>query len=292
MSIDLESHVRTDETVLWRETPMPIYRRIVLYVILVLWVAATMNPIFIHGDENFRLAAYGAGVMFIGFGIVAGIILALGNRSGWESGKTILTDRRVLHWDLRTRTRDENRLVTIPLADVTGVGLSDSVETMTVRVDRPSPNPPRELASPRPQALAVALADAAGLRRPSLVGRLEHLPIVCLLLGGGPLGIALGLWTPISFFNDPSDVSATVQILNGFGSAAFAIFIGIPLGIHLVAILAFMLMPRYAGAEEAGNWLGLRPRQMVFRRLGWKSRPYIWLAQRVYGGDLMTSTES
>ena len=46
----------------------------------------------------------------------------------------------------------------------------------------------------------------------------------------------------------------------------------------VLAVPAFLFLPFYATAEEVENWLRLTLHSRLLRRIGWKSRPYRWLA--------------
>ncbi len=70
-----------------------------------------------------------------------------------------------------------------------------------------------------------------------------------------------------------------------------ALALGAWLGTHLAALVAVALMPLYASAEEAGNWLRMRPQGRLARWTLWKHPLYSRLAGLVYGRPLASADE-
>ncbi len=199
-----------------------------------------------------------------------------------RSRESLLTDRRVLH----KATRDGGEIVTaIPLADVAAVDLVDAIFSLTVKIARRGgqETPLRELR--RAEDFASALAEQAKLPRPPWIGCLEHLALYCTLFGG----LTFACYFQVLFirFALPSDtLPLYAQIPLLILGPTIVLALAAWLGTHLAALVAVALMPLFASAEEAGNWLRMRPQGRLAGWTLWKHPLYSRLAGLVYDRPL------
>lgn len=281
----LVDSVPTDETILWTDIPPPSWwGRNWYFVLIVVVLACSVGLAYFDVDGLFSLSIIP--VVFLLLRLLFGPV---GRHNGGP--QTILTDRRVLHLVPEASIGSEDGIVRIPLANVLGVGLLDFGNAIGVRIDRPVPDLPAKLATPRPQELAAAVADATNLGRPGQIGRLEHLNFASLAVGWLSMIALLGALLAFDPLETKTTGSALLDMVVVPATLVSLSFLAFVVPMHLSAIAAFLLMPRYASMEEAGHWLGLKPTQPLFQKIGLKSRPYVWLARLRYGDALRVSAE-
>ena len=277
MTCRLDDMLVAGERVVYRELPGWNPR--------VFWIFALVGPVL-------------AGVLALGFFrldptmlivmaglVVGGIIYGLFNAFFIldRSRESLITDRRVLHkamWEGRPT------VTAIPLADIAAVDLEDAVFSLTVIVGRRDKQASHLPNLRRAEAFAVALAEQAELPPPPSVGRLEHLALYCSILGG----VAFGAYFEVLLLRlAPPAIElprfADTPLLT-FG-AATALVLGAWLGTHLAALLAVVFLPLFASAEQAGNWLRMRPQGRLAKWLLWKNPLHFKLAGLVYGQRLI-----
>lgn len=182
----------------------------------------------------------------------------------------------------------------VSLTDIADISLIDNGLHLLIGIRTVGNETTKPLYPIDPQTLAAKIAETAGLTSPPPVGRLDHVAGACGAIGlmacliAKPwIESALERHFGVALSNDLISIDAALFVLLSFP----ALFIIIALGTMLAAVAAVFFMPLYASVEEAANWFRLRPRRRLFRWLGWKSRPYLWLAGLVYGSDLRVSAE-
>lgn len=274
---ELDMLRRPGERVVWRETPVWRWQWM-LFVFLALVVAGIMGMIDMAGLKN-------SAWIFI-FGVA--VVLMTGGGSVEEP--TLITEDRILRLGRRRGFRGGRRdpAYATPLAEVGGVSLRDTGFDMCVELHRADSGGVDVLPSNQPQALAAAIAEAAGLGKAPRVGRLEHVADLCSIFGLMMLWIARP-WIQ-SMITGPLGLGPLHDFTAGLVIVFVVMFVWV-LGTLLVAVAAVLFMPFYATAEEAGTWFRLKPSRRLIRWLGWKSRPYAWLARLVYGSALTVSDE-
>ena len=268
------------EKALWRDRSATTWRW-ALFLIALLLLGLVGNSLL--NDVGWVSSAY----IF-----VAGVaIIALVGGGGAEPN-TLVTDARILRLGAlrRFRSRRDPPYVVV-LAEIDRVSLRDEGLATVVEVRYADTGKVDVLRVNQPQALATAIANAAGIEAPSAIGRLDLVAKVCGLIGAV---IACLSWPQIEAMSDgvlslgPADGHAASLLVE------FVSFVPTFLGVMVVfitaqvpfAAAAMLIMPLYASAEEAGHWFSLRPSRWLHRWTGWKSRPYRWLAGLAYGGGL------
>lgn len=248
---ELDMLRKRSEKVIWRAKPIWSWK-FSLFVILLGVAAATIKSLI-----------YVDGLLY--FLDVVGILL-IAAITGWGGTDTMITENRILQLGRRRGFWGgrQDPPYSVSLSELSNVSLQENGIYLRVGFRIAGSDRVDVLQPYQPQAFAAAIADSAGLTGPAPIGRLEHFAKICSVFGfalywiikpwiegrlTGPLGLDLG---------------------SGLLTWDFAVF----------------PMPYYASAEEAANWFRLRPRTRLFRWLGWKSRPYVWLARLVYRRDL------
>lgn len=245
----------------------------------------SLLPVAWHVHLAILLAAAGA---FLAFDLGSNeavyfvIPLVVWTFSAYASYRTeaVVTDRRVLR-----RAGGRNSEITeIPLAEVTGVryrtdDYPGNVEVTTrYDVNRVEFNFLRQ-----PQGFAAALAKAADLGRPILIGPLIHIAPYIYLFGGLPFAALLiwGLYNlscgfpPIAFFGPTAAPWILVAIL---GLPTF--LVGVVVGGNLVGLAGYALLRPWVTLQEAqnsiilsgetgrGNWLSRQIDQIYVAWIG------------------------
>lgn len=277
MADDLDPFPKLGERVIWcdphRALPASFWPIVFAWPLCVGVLALS----FLGGGD------YAGKLLATSFLFLIPLVLALdiAFRSRSKAKQTFVTDRRVLH-----QANQENRsgLIEVSLGEITDVALGD-IGSLSVNLERKDGEIIRLVDLRKPQQLAAAVARGAGLPCPTLIGRLETLGIYCTYLGGFP-GFLLAniLANDLAFMPQPQEgygrLPLTLLVDAGWS------FLGFLLGIHLAALIAFCLMPRFASAGAARAWLCLKPAKGLARWsrwFGWKHPLYAKLASLVYG---------
>ena len=242
-----------------------VFAGLVLAGVLALWYFR-LDPIILSG-----MAA-----VVLGFPAL-GLCLTLFLEDRWD--EILLTDRRVL----RRIIRDGQETVTeIPLVGVAAVELADATFGLAIEVKRRNGRETEIRDLRQTQAFAAALAEQTGLTRPPSVGRLEHLAFYCWFVGGMTVvGYFLLLFQHYALGS--GDLALYIRLPLSFLGAIAVLFFGLWLGAHLGTLVAVALMPFFASAEQAGNWLRIRPHRRSDKWTLWKHPAYLRLASLVYG---------
>ena len=246
---------RSGETVLWRSSSVRANLKweLVAYALLVFILALGVLSWGLE-PQDFVLEA----VCLLGFPI----IWLINNRP-----RTEVTEERVLH--LRDRIKDA---YSCPLTDIASVGL----EEWSVRICRKD-GAIDTLLTRSPAELANAISDAMGVRRPQALGLLAYLGQGCYLVSLAILYPPLKGAIP-GIVNSPMWIGTKAALLVAIVPALSAMTM-------IIAVPAFLLMPVYATPEQAEAWFRLSPAKPL-KWIGWKSRPYRWLAALAYRGQL------
>ena len=268
--------------------------------------APTWNPrlVWTHVLEGLLMAAIVALAYFGHSGVLVGMAVAVvfwatpGYIRGYffyvPSRASLITDRRVLSKTIR---KGREIVTEIPLAEIAAVDVVEPVEL------GPSDLPCSPFAVvrrrdgqetlfddlPSAQDFAAALARQAGLTRPPSLGRLEHLAFYCLLFGGANLACLGGLLL-VQIMPFGTDMRFFAELSLALLGLTAVFLAGMWLGTHLAALLAVALMPLYASAEQAGNWLRMRQQGRLAGWALWKRPAYFKLATLVYGRPLTPPT--
>lgn len=199
-------------------------------------------------------------------------------------GETVLTAGRLLHGDARTG----GKLVEVPLAEIAEVAVGQ-MNLLTLVTRDGAATVPTGLR--QPQALAAALAAAAGLPPPPLAGRLAG-----LWEDGKSLGTAACLV--------PGVVLRPDWILNVYDDLQFGdlavlmvwalslLFTASLVGRHVAAVVGLVVLRRRASAAEAHTWLDLATEgqktesawsRPITHLMLWRSPFYAWLVRLLWG---------
>ena len=168
----------------------------------------------------------------------------------------------------------------IPLAEISHVALRDNGLAASVEVHLKDCGRSEVLRSNRPSEFADAIADAAGCARAPGIGRLWRVAGYCLLLG------AAIVW-PFRIMVVEGAIDLAVAVPGGLevciAAAVLSLLLAVLVIAKVLAVVAFLLLPLFATAEEVENWLRLTPNSRLLRWFGWKGRPYRWLAGLAFG---------
>lgn len=281
MASALDQLLRPGERVVYRQAPGRNRRWLyahalagpVLAGVLALWYFR-LDPIILSG-----MAAVVIGVPALG------LCLTLFLEDRWD--EILLTNRRVL----RRITRDGQETVTeIPLADVAAVELADTPFGLAAKIKRRDGRESEFRDLRQTQAFAAALAEQTGLARPASVGRLEHLALYCWFVGG--LAVAGYLISLFQHYAAGSgNLAFYIELPLSFLGTIAVLLLGLWLGTHLATLVAVTLMPFFASAEQAGNWLRIRPHRQSNKWTLWKHPAYLRLASLVYGQSITTAAD-
>lgn len=278
MADTLDRMLEPGEQVVWRDPRRALSVYFWPFALVSLLTAGTFLLLYLGRVDLSKLLT-SCGIV-LGAGLCLMLFTELAARSSTKG--TIVTDRRILH---EIDLGNQIKLVEVPLAEIATVELAN-VGTLSVKFGRKNGEIVRLGSLRRPQQLAAAAAQGAGLSGPALIGRLEALIIYCAVLGG-----LTGFWLI-------RDLAGNLGIsrvqLEGFGDIPHHVLgetvlniLGFWSGTHLAALIAFAIMPRLATAEEARAWLRLKPDTKGLARLsrwfGWKHPLYVKLASLIYG---------
>ena len=276
------------EGVVYREAPTWNPRLVWTHVLEGLLMAATVALAYFGLDSRILLGMAVAAVFWATRGYIRGYFFYVCSRA------SLITDRRVLSKAIR----GGREIVTeIPLAEIAAVDVVEPVElgpsdlpcSPSVVVRRHDGQESLFDELPSAQDFAAALARQAGLARPPSLGRLEHLTFYCLLFGGANL-TSLGGLLLVQIMPFGTDMPFFAELSLALLGLTAVFLAGMWLGTHLAALLAVALMPLYASAEQAGNWLRMRQRGRLAGWALWKRPAYFKLATLVYGRPLTPPT--
>lgn len=265
------------EKVVWRDRPVRSWKLTLIPILFFFVAIGIWYLIFETGLQGFD------------WYFVLLFTLMLYFDGGTSAAETLITEDRILRSG-RRRGFWGNRAdppYSVSLNDVAEVSLADDGRNLQVEIRIAGSERVDVLNANQPQNLAARIAEGAGIARPPPVGRLEYFFRVCVAVASVPFLSSI-IWT-VELVPDAGSSSMRYFLtLVPFVAAYIFAFL---LGMLLVGFVAVLFMPRSASAAEAANWFRLKPKKRLFRWIGWKSRPYLWLAKLVYGSDLTVSTE-
>lgn len=196
--------------------------------------------------------------------------------------ETVLTDRRILR---KTGWR-QVEITGFPLAVVKTVSYRPTCYPGMVRLRKSNGGTEEFYGLRRPQAFAAVLADAAGVARPPLIGRLiEMMPYLCVF-GGLPCAALLG-WG----LYELAQVTLPTWLLEDEASQFLALLCAVPVlavgcffGVHLVGLLGFAVLRPFVTFEEARNAICMESEGKLARRIDRMTDPlFIWWTGLLYG---------
>jgi len=281
MAARLEQMLEPDERVVYRRAPGRNHRWVRVHALAGFVLAGVLALGFFRLDA---IIAFGMAAVAIG-SVALGMTLTLFLEDRWD--EVLVTDRRVL----RKATRQGKETVTeIPLDEVAAVALADAAFGLCVDIQRRDGRETRIRDLRQAQDFAAALAEQADLPRPPSVGRLEPLGFYCWFVGGIALaGCFLLLFQRHISHSD--ELEFYVELPLSLLGTIPVLLVGLWLGTHLATLLAVAFMPLFASAEQAGNWLRIRPHRRSHKWTLWKHPAYLKLASLVYGQSITTAAD-
>lgn len=244
---------------------------------------------------------YAAAVLYVvGVGpwVFAAAGLLLSARAVWRLAgdflpEAVVTDRRVLE---RTGWR-RPQITAIALEEIRDLRSIPSGVPGYLKITGRFGEVERLYHLRRPQPFCRALARAAALPCPPLVGRLENTADYCVSLGGLSLTGAL-FWGLYRLFDaiapTLAPASMAPQHIVFLMLAVFAIptlYLGLALGTHLAGLLSIPLLRPFVTLEEQQNWLCQEVENEATNKRGRRLRPlYLKWAGLLWGQPLHCET--